>query len=583
MDYFNILKLNREPFSNSPDPDFFFQSGPHQMCLQKLELALRLRRGLNVVLGDVGTGKTTLCRHLIRRFSDETDIETHLILDPDIASSEEFLSAVLEMLSGSRPDPSATPWQLKETVKKILFRKGVDENRTVVLIIDEGQKLPRECLELLREFLNYETNEYKLLQIAIFAQTEFQQTLDAHANFADRINLLHRLGPMNFRDTRQMIRFRINQSRATHGGSDLFTVPALYGIYRATGGYPRKIVHLCHQCLLAVIIQNRTRAGWALVRSCAHRDQRTGRQGWWLPAGAALLILALIGAWIIVGTQTPHSPVQDAQLASAPNGSAAPVATPPVDPRPPSTDRPGDDRLNGTAVIRPVPAGDGESELTGDGKSELTGDGESELNTVVAATRRSGSIDTTDDPAISEHRASSTSTDEWLSAAEIAPPELLGRVTLGSRETLWRLVEKVYGSHDPRYLRLVQQANPHIQDLDRVEIGDRILVPAVPAQVRLTDETWIWVQLAETKTLDSAVDMLRKHPPEAPPIRLLPHWNHRDGLSFSVLLTRVHHDEISARTQRDQITRATGATPELVSAWAPDTIFYANPYRSPRM
>jgi len=87
-------------------------------------------------------------------------------------------------MSGSGEEESE--WQLKEYIKKYLFRKGVDEKKTVVLIIDEGQKLPEFCMEILREFLNYETNEFKLLQIVIFAQNEFRQILKAHANFADR-------------------------------------------------------------------------------------------------------------------------------------------------------------------------------------------------------------------------------------------------------------------------------------------------------------------------------------------------------------------------------------------------------------
>ena len=66
MDYFRVFNLNKEPFSNSPDPDFFFQTKEHLGCLQKLELSIRLHRGLSVVLGEVGTGKTTLCRQLIR-------------------------------------------------------------------------------------------------------------------------------------------------------------------------------------------------------------------------------------------------------------------------------------------------------------------------------------------------------------------------------------------------------------------------------------------------------------------------------------------------------------------------------------
>jgi len=90
MDYFKILNLNREPFSNSPEPDFFYESSQHLGCLQKLEIAVRLRRGLSVVMGNVGTGKTTLCRELLIRFAksedDRNEVETHLLLDPSIGT-----------------------------------------------------------------------------------------------------------------------------------------------------------------------------------------------------------------------------------------------------------------------------------------------------------------------------------------------------------------------------------------------------------------------------------------------------------------------------------------------------------------
>ena len=295
MDYFSILELNREPFSNSPDPEFFFQSGQHQSCLQRLELALRLKRGLNVVIGDVGTGKTTLCRQLIRKFSDDPDIETHLILDPDFSSPVDLLQRVTSMFEGAEPTAEADPWQLKERIKQALFRKGVDEKKTVALIIDEGQKIPDSCLEPLREFLNYETNEHKLLQIAIFAQPEFEKTLTARPNFADRINLKHTLGPMGFRDTREMIRYRLRRSSDAGRRENLFTMAGLWAVYRATGGYPRKIVHLCHQCLLAVIIQNRSRAGWSLVRSCAKRATAAGRVFGLRPGLTALLVVLIVG------------------------------------------------------------------------------------------------------------------------------------------------------------------------------------------------------------------------------------------------------------------------------------------------
>ncbi|MCK5204453.1 MAG: AAA family ATPase, partial [Desulfobacterales bacterium] len=176
MDYFSILNLKQEPFSNSPDPDFFFHSREHQECLQKLELSLLLRRGLNVIIGDVGTGKTTLCRQLIRRFAKRDEITTHLILDPLFVDAHELLTAVGRMLMGPKAKLASNEWQIKEQIKQFLFKRGVKQDKTTVLIIDEGQKIPVFCLEILREFLNYETNEFKLLQIIIFAQKEFENT-----------------------------------------------------------------------------------------------------------------------------------------------------------------------------------------------------------------------------------------------------------------------------------------------------------------------------------------------------------------------------------------------------------------------
>ena len=289
MDYFSILNLKKEPFSNSPDPEFFFHSRQHLDCLQKLELSLLLRRGLNVIIGEVGTGKTTLCRQLIRRFAQKEEIETHLILDPHFLNASEFLATVTKLLVGKKPVPGSHDWQIKEHIKQHLFRKGVDQKKTIVLIIDEGQKIPAFCLEILREFLNYETNEYKLLQIVIFAQKEFENTIRKYPNFADRINLYHQLKPLNFSDTRLMIRFRLEKSNNSGRKLNLFTHPALWAIYRLTGGYPRKIINLCHQSILSMIIQNRSKSSYFLVRACARRVfPEESRRKKIIAAGAAL-------------------------------------------------------------------------------------------------------------------------------------------------------------------------------------------------------------------------------------------------------------------------------------------------------
>jgi len=297
MEYYKILKLKREPFSNSPDPEFFYQAAHHVECMQKTELAVRLRRGLNVVIGEVGTGKTTLCRQLIRRFSEDKKISAHLLLDPHFSKPIEFLKTVDRMFGISEQgDQDITEWRLREKIKNYLFEQGVSKDKVIVLIIDEGQKIPDFCMELLREFLNYETNEYKLLQIIIFAQKEFKSNLKRHPGFTDRINLYYDLGPLSLRDTRLMIRYRLD--RASEGGKSAvrFSRMATRAIYEATGGYPRKIVKLCHQIVLKLIIKSRNRAGYFLVRSYLKASESEPRGRFPLMRMVGLTVVIAIAA-----------------------------------------------------------------------------------------------------------------------------------------------------------------------------------------------------------------------------------------------------------------------------------------------
>ncbi|HTZ41465.1 MAG TPA: AAA family ATPase [Syntrophales bacterium] len=298
MRYFTTLNLDREPFSNSPEPEFFFEAPQHVNCLQQLEISIRLRRGLNVVIGDVGTGKTTLSRMLIRKLHSDDDVEFHLLMDPDFSGPIQFLGGIARMMGAVDSASGLTEWQLKEAIKQVLFRRGIDENKIVVLIIDEGQKLPGFCIEILREFLNYETNQFKLLQIVIFAQPEFNAILDRRENFADRMNVCLRLKPLDFTQMRQMIEHRIEMASQIGREPVQFTTPALAAIYLATGGVPRKVVMFCHQVILAMIIRNRSRAGWLLVQSClrsrASNRRRRRNLGWGMAAVLGAIVLAVL-------------------------------------------------------------------------------------------------------------------------------------------------------------------------------------------------------------------------------------------------------------------------------------------------
>jgi general secretion pathway protein A len=524
MEYFKIINLSKEPFSNSPDPEFFYESRQHVECLQKIELSCRLRRGLNVVIGDVGTGKTTLCRQLVRRFSPDDKLETHLILDPYFTRSKEFLFTMAGIFGEHPPEKKASDWQLKETIKNYLFVRGVDEKKTVILIIDEGQKLPGFCLELLREFLNYETNEYKLLQIVIFAQKEFAKTLERHHNFSDRINLYHVLNPLNFQETRSMIRFRLKRASRGNRLPGLFSLPALWVIYRSSGGYPRKIIHLCHQMMLTLIIQNRSQAGWLLARSCAGRLLRGRSKKWkWTAALTALAGVAMVLEWapgrFTIPRMEDHITIAVTQKSK------------------PSLDLSQNQRYFPIKISR------------------------SASQAPVAPSReipsRSGSEPVPELP----HTVNPM-------------PDVLGKITVKQRETLGEMIQAIYGIYTRQYLNSVAGLNPHITDPDHLEVGDKIRFPAIPVNHRPLPLKYFRVKITTKAMLEDAYRFWKKHPQNTPPVRIVPYWTVREGLQFALVLEQAFKDEKSAQSALKKLPSAVASGSSILASWEDHTVFF---------
>ncbi|MBU1041875.1 MAG: AAA family ATPase [Proteobacteria bacterium] len=330
MNLYANLSLEREPFSNSPDPNFLHETRQHATCMQELEISLRLRRGLNVITGDIGTGKTTLCRGLLRTFANDREVDMHLLLDPHFATSEEFLRVILSSVSRLTPDPDMGLWELKEALKQQLYRLGMVERRLVVLIIDEGQKMSPENLELLREMLNYETNSSKLLQIVIFAQRELEPLLEAMPNLVDRINVRKRLRALTLPETRQMIRHRLKVAASAEALPRVdFSEVAICAIHMASGGSPRKIVRLCHMSMLEMLVRGKTSVGIVEVRAATRPDapaRRPHRRAL-AAAVAVMLCLGLGSLWYSAG---PAGPVLGPGLAQR-GLDAQPQATAPGD------------------------------------------------------------------------------------------------------------------------------------------------------------------------------------------------------------------------------------------------------------
>ncbi len=274
MSYFKILGFDKEPFSTSPDPDFFYLAKDHETALVNTLIELRLRRGLTVVLGDIGTGKTTLSRKLIQELREREDFIFHIILDPFFENQTEFLYYLIS--SFEIPfSTNLTTLTLKESLEKFLFQKGVIENKIVVLIIDEAQKLSDFTLEMLRILLNYETNEFKLLQLVLLGQLELHTKIMSIPNFFDRISFKYTLNPLSFEETKDMIEFRIRQA-GYKARMRLFLDEAVEEIYGYTKGYPRRITMLCHRALKELVMRNKVVVDRKLIRGIVEEEIKTG-------------------------------------------------------------------------------------------------------------------------------------------------------------------------------------------------------------------------------------------------------------------------------------------------------------------
>ncbi len=524
MEYYRTLHLEKEPFSNSPDPGLFFNSRQHRSALQKLEISIRLRRGLNVITGDVGTGKTTVCRQLIRKISGDPAIRYFLILDPAFSSPSEFLACILHHFSGAPvTDVPDNELALKEMVKNHLFAAGVDQNITTVLMIDEGQKLPLFCLETLRELLNYETNNNKLLQIVIFAQKEFNQMIAGMKNFVDRINFRVTFLPLNFTETRELIRFRIGHSACPDqfGSSRVpkFTFSGFWAVYRVTKGYPRKIINLCHHVLLAMIIQDRQTAGSFFVHACAGEVFPNYQE----KTKVSLMPTASVMAAVIIFFLAFHAntliemvplPVRQtvAQWVLSGKGShqsaSVSQASPPVT----------------IKVIENRP-------LKNDTVSQLP---EHQLPSPVVQIETAAKVlpEAKQPPAVDENSA--------------VGPALLGSVKITGDDNLCTMILTIYGSYSRTLLHRVMQDNTGIENPNLIMNGSFISFPVISETAQQWRSDMICLTADSFTQIARAYKKAREYRNQGVDARVLPAWNASKGFMFYVVLNRVFADKQKA-------------------------------------
>lgn len=243
--YLEHFKLTKPPFSLTPNTEFYCELPTHQEALNVLLLSLEHGEGFIKILGEVGTGKTLLCRLLLNAL--DGDFVTAYIPNPDQSADSLRLSLATEL--GLKPEKDIPQHQLLEMINLCLLDLHKAGKKTV-LIIDEAQALPEMCLEAIRLLTNLETEEKKLMQVVLFGQPELDVKLDRPSlrQLKQRITFSYTLKPLAKDELDIYLYHRLAKAGYTYGS--LFTAGAKKLLYQGSGGLPRLLNILCHKSLL---------------------------------------------------------------------------------------------------------------------------------------------------------------------------------------------------------------------------------------------------------------------------------------------------------------------------------------------
>ena len=258
---FRFFGLDRDPFTPTADPAFFYFTLEFERCLFGLKKSIDSRYGIVLIFGNYGTGKTSLMRHLFYHIGRRTHLYNTAILgSPNPAwGSFTLMEEICNQFRVPVTRPTINAYQ--QAFNEFLID---NRNRVNTLIVDDAQNLEKkEHLEILRLLQNIETPKHKLLNLIMFAQMELIPVVKSQPNFEQRVNNAYVLNPLSYEDTASMIRFRL-QKAGLNGGA-VFDDDSIETIYEYSQGVPREVVTLCRNAMVVARRIGRARIEKSIV------------------------------------------------------------------------------------------------------------------------------------------------------------------------------------------------------------------------------------------------------------------------------------------------------------------------------
>jgi general secretion pathway protein A len=302
--YLKHFNLTERPFSIAPDPRFLYMSVRHKEALAHLLYGMGEGGGFVQLTGEVGTGKTTICRCLLEQVPENVDLA--VVLNPKVTAIE-LIATVCDELGIKYPHEHSIK-TLIDVLNEYLL-EAYTRGRRTVLIIDEAQNLDAEVLEQVRLLTNLETSTQKLLQIVLIGQPELRSLLasDEMRQLSQRITARYHLDPISREETEAYIRHRLQICGSSR---NIYSRRAINRIHKLSGGIPRLINVLCDRAMLGAYVEGKSQVDLKVLKKAAReviseaRPDGANRQLPWL---LAVLTVVALGALFILQPFQPSA------------------------------------------------------------------------------------------------------------------------------------------------------------------------------------------------------------------------------------------------------------------------------------
>ncbi len=262
MGYTDHFNFEREPFSNAPNDKFYFDSDQHNQALLRLKYSVDSDKGLAVLVGGVGTGKTTLARRMLDNLPVEKYESSLLVMIHSAITPEWIMSRICVQLGVGKPDPNPLK-MLKQLYERLLMIE--EEGRKAVVLIDEAQMLQtRELMEEFRGLLNLEIPDKKLLNIIFFGLPELDDIMKLDAPLAQRVAFKYTLKPLSAEESLAYIDHRL---QVVNCETSPFSTDALVLIHEFSEGVPRLINTICDNALFEAFLRHNTEVTAEVINS----------------------------------------------------------------------------------------------------------------------------------------------------------------------------------------------------------------------------------------------------------------------------------------------------------------------------